>query len=177
MAVKNFDCVVIGTGPAGEGAAMKLAKAGKRVAVVEAHDQVGGGCTHWGTIPSKALRHNIQMLADYRRNPLFQHTVDQVEIELPDLLRAADTVITEQVRTRYRYYQRNRIELLFGRARLVDAHHVEVVRAGGAAERVRAEHIVIATGSRPYRPPTWTSRIRAYATATPCCSWPTPPVR
>ena len=108
MTAKAFDTIVIGTGPAGEGATMKLAKAGQRVAVVEAHTQVGGGCTHWGTIPSKALRHNIQMLADYRRNPLFQHTLDQVEIEFPDLLRAADAVITEQVRTRYRYYQRNR---------------------------------------------------------------------
>ena len=132
---------------------MKLAKAGQRVAVVEAHSQVGGGCTHWGTIPSKALRHNIQLLADYRRNPLFQHTLDQVEIEFPDLLRAADAVITEQVRTRYRYYQRNRVEVLFGRARLVDPHQVEVLRPDGVAELFSAEHIVIATGSRPYRPP------------------------
>ncbi|HWS14533.1 MAG TPA: Si-specific NAD(P)(+) transhydrogenase [Rhodocyclaceae bacterium] len=153
MTAKAFDTIVIGTGPAGEGATMKLAKAGQRVAVVEAHTQVGGGCTHWGTIPSKALRHNIQMLADYRRNPLFQHTLDQVEIEFPDLLRAADAVITDQVRTRYRYYQRNRVEVLFGRARLVDANHVEVARADGAADTLSANHIVIATGSRPYRPP------------------------
>ncbi len=68
MPVKAFDTLVIGTGPAGEGVAMKLAKAGQRVAVIEAHTQVGGGCTHWGTIPSKALRHDIQMLADYRRH-------------------------------------------------------------------------------------------------------------
>ncbi len=153
MPVKAFDTLVIGTGPAGEGAAMKLAKAGQRVAVIEAHTQVGGGCTHWGTIPSKALRHNIQMLADYRRNPLFQHTLDQVEIEFPDLLRAADTVITEQVRTRYRYYQRNRVEVLFGHARLIDPNHVEVLRPDGVAELLHAQHIVIATGSRPYRPP------------------------
>jgi NAD(P) transhydrogenase len=153
MPVKALDTIIIGTGPAGEGAAMKLAKAGQRIAVVEAHSQVGGGCTHWGTIPSKALRHNIQMLADYRRNPLFQRTLDQVEIEFPDLLRAADAVITEQVRTRYRYYQRNRVEVLFGQARLVDANHVEVFRADGVAELLNARHIVIATGSRPYRPP------------------------
>jgi NAD(P) transhydrogenase len=153
MPVKALDTLVIGTGPAGEGAAMKLAKAGQRVAVVEAYTQVGGGCTHWGTIPSKALRHNIQMLADYRRNPLFQHTLDQVEIEFPDLLRAADAVITEQVRTRYHYYQRNRVEVLFGQARLVDPHHVEVLRPDGVAKLFKTQHIVIATGSRPYRPP------------------------
>jgi NAD(P) transhydrogenase len=153
VAVKTVDSIVIGTGPAGEGAAMKLAKAGQRVAVVEAHTQVGGGCTHWGTIPSKALRHNIQLLADYRRNPLFQHTLEQVVVEFPDLLRAADSVITEQVRTRYRFYQRNRVEVLFGRARLVGPHEVEVLRSDGVAERLGASHIVIATGSRPYRPP------------------------
>jgi NAD(P) transhydrogenase len=153
MAVRAFDTVVIGTGPAGEGAAMKLAKANQRVAVVEAYDKVGGGCTHWGTIPSKALRHSIQMLADYRRNPLFQQTLDQVEVEFPDLLRAADSVIDHQVRTRYRYYQRNRVEILFGHARFVGPHHVEVKRPDGVADTIRADHVVIATGSRPYHPP------------------------
>jgi NAD(P) transhydrogenase len=153
MAVRSFDTIVIGTGPAGEGAAMKLAKAGQRIAVIEAHDQVGGGCTHWGTIPSKALRHSIQMVADYRRNPLFHHTLDQVDVQFPDLLRAADRVIDHQVRTRYRYYQRNKVEVVFGRARFVDARHVEVLRPDGAAELLAAESFVIATGSRPYHPP------------------------
>ncbi len=132
---------------------MKLAKAGHRVAVIEAHAQVGGGCTHWGTIPSKALRHSIQMLSDYRRNPLFHHTLDQVDVQFPDLLRAADSVIDYQVRTRYRYYQRNRVEVIFGRARFADANHVEVIRADGAADLLRGEYFVIATGSRPYHPP------------------------
>ena len=152
-AFQSFDTLIIGSGPAGEGAAMRLAKAGQRVAVIEAHDQVGGGCTHWGTIPSKALRHSIQMLADYRRNPLFAHTRDQIQVELPDLLRAADTVIDDQVRTRYRYYQRNRVTVIFGRARLVDAHQVAVQRPDGTAEEIlQAEHLIIATGSRPYHP-------------------------
>ena len=132
---------------------MKLAKAGRRVAVIEAHDAVGGGCTHWGTIPSKALRHSIQMLADYRRNPLFQHTAQQIEVDLPDLLRAADGVIADQVRTRYRFYRRNRVEVFFGRARFLSAQTLEVKQPGGLAEELRAEHFVIATGSRPYRPP------------------------
>ncbi|MTW19785.1 Si-specific NAD(P)(+) transhydrogenase [Allochromatium palmeri] len=153
MTKREFDTIVIGTGPGGEGAAMKLAKAGQRVAVIEAHQAVGGGCTHWGTIPSKALRHSIQMLADYRRNPLFQHTQHQIEAEFPDLLRAADGVIDAQVRTRYRYYRRNRVEVIFGRARFVDPHRLAVERPGGTLLELRAAHIVIATGSRPYRPP------------------------
>jgi len=153
MTVREFDCIVIGTGPGGEGAAMKLAKSGWRVAVVEAYNAVGGGCTHWGTIPSKALRHSIQMLADYRRNPLFQHTRDQVQVDFPDLLRAADGVISEQVRTRYRYYQRNRLEVIFGHARFAAPNRLAVQRPNGATLLLEARHIVIATGSRPYHPP------------------------
>jgi NAD(P) transhydrogenase len=153
MQARSFDVIVVGTGPAGEGAAMKLCKTGRHVAVVESYEKVGGGCTHWGTIPSKALRHSIQMLADYRRNPLFQHTQDQVEVAFPDLLKAADSVIDEQVRTRYRYYQRNRVEVLFGRARFVDEHHLEILRPDGVADLLAADHFIVATGSSPYHPP------------------------
>ena len=153
MSIRQLDCIVIGTGPAGEGAAMKLAKVGRHVAVVEAHSSVGGGCTHWGTIPSKALRHSIQTLADYRRNPLFQRTRSQLEVDLPDLMRAADGIINEQVRTRYRFYQRNRVEVLFGRARFLSPYRIQVQRPDGAAEELEAQHFVIATGSRPYHPP------------------------
>ena len=60
----QFDIIVIGTGPAGEGAAMMATKNRKRVAVIERHAEVGGGCTHWGTIPSKALRHAVKTLGD-----------------------------------------------------------------------------------------------------------------
>jgi NAD(P) transhydrogenase len=93
------------------------------------------------------------MLADYRRNPLFHNTLDQVDLQFPDLLRASDAAIDHQVRTRYRYYQRNRVEIVFGRARFVDPHVVKVMRPDGASEALRADHIVIATGSRPYHPP------------------------
>ncbi len=153
MKTRTFDTIVIGSGPAGEGAAMKLTKSGQKVAIVEMHDQVGGGCTHWGTIPSKALRHGIQMLADYRRNPLFGHTLEQIKLDYPQLLKAADSVIQDQVSTRYRYYARNRVDVIYGRARFIDPGTLEV--SGGENDRLllHADHFVIATGSRPYRPP------------------------
>jgi NAD(P) transhydrogenase len=150
--MQQFDVVVIGTGPAGEGAAMKLAKSGKRVAVVEKQPQVGGGCTHQGTIPSKALRHAIQLLADYRHHPLFEHTVGQMDVTWPQLLHTADNVIARQVSMRHRFYTRNRVAVLHGTARLLDPHTVVVSNPGGSEEHLRAEQIVIATGSRPYRP-------------------------
>ncbi|WP_316365589.1 Si-specific NAD(P)(+) transhydrogenase [Candidatus Thiodiazotropha sp. CDECU1] len=152
MSAKRYDVVVIGSGPGGEGAAMKLVKTGKRVAIIESFDKVGGGCTHWGTIPSKALRHNIQMLRDFRRNPLFQHTHDQVQVEYSDLIQAAGRVISEQVRSRLRHYARNRVDVIHGRARFSGPNLVEVLQEGGGIEEIEAEHFVIATGSRPYHP-------------------------
>ncbi len=149
----HFDTIVIGSGPGGEGAAMNLAKAGHRVAIVEAHPQVGGGCTHWGTIPSKALRHAAQLLDDYKRNPLFAQTMRQVHIDYPQLLGAAGAVIQDQVSTRYRYYERNRVQIIPGRARFADAHTLEVQQTSGALKSLSGNHFVIATGSRPYRPP------------------------
>ena len=67
----DFDAIIIGTGPGGEGAAMNLAKRDKRVAIIERYHNVGGGCTHWGTIPSKALRQSVSRLIEYNSNPLF----------------------------------------------------------------------------------------------------------
>jgi NAD(P) transhydrogenase len=151
--MQQYDVVVIGSGPAGEGAAMKLSKKGQRVAVIEMQDQVGGNCTHKGTIPSKALRHTIQLLADYRHHPLFEHTVGFMDVSWPHLLKTSDEVILRQVSMRHRFYTRNRVDVIHGRARFVDANNLEVLRASGNLEHIRADNFVIATGSRPYRPP------------------------
>jgi NAD(P) transhydrogenase len=153
MDIQHFDTIIIGSGPGGEGAAMKLAKAGRRVAVIEAYDQVGGGCLHWGTIPSKALRHSIQMLADYRRNPVFRLTDYQIDVDYPQLLQAAGAVIQEQVKIANRYYSRNHVRVIHGHGCLLDPYTVEVREKAGKQLRFSAEHIIIATGSRPYHPP------------------------
>lgn len=150
--MQEFDVVVIGSGPGGDGAAMRLAKSGKRVAVVEAYHQLGGGCTHWGTIPSKALRHSVQLLADYRHHPLFEHTLGNMDVTYPDLLAEARNASTAQVRLRNRYYPRNQVTVIHGFASFDDAHTIMVKRDNGSAEQIRAEHFVIATGSSPYHP-------------------------
>ncbi|MCP4996670.1 MAG: Si-specific NAD(P)(+) transhydrogenase [Gammaproteobacteria bacterium] len=153
MSEQHYDSIIIGSGPAGEGAAMKLAKSGQKVAIVERHQQVGGGCTHWGTIPSKTLRHGIQMLVDYKRNPLYQHTIEQVKIDYPQLLQAAESVIQNQVGTRYRYYDRNNIDIIYGEAQFQDAQTLIVNSEVLRSERLTADHIIIATGSSPYHTP------------------------
>ncbi len=152
MKTRHYDVVVIGSGPGGEGAAMTLAKSGRQVAVIERHTMVGGGCTHWGTIPSKALRQTIQRITDFREDPLFQHIAEATEITYPQLLNNAGEVITSQVRMRRRFYERNKVQVIHGEASFTGPHEIQVVSGNGAHKELTADHFVIATGSRPYRP-------------------------
>ncbi len=132
---------------------MRSAKAGKSVALVERHEQVGGGCTHWATIPSKALRHSVQEVLELRRNPLFQALYEQTRFTFPELLKAADRVIGKQVTLRRDFYLRNHVTLFHGFGRFLDAHTLIVEGAEGTERVLRGKSFVIATGSRPYRPP------------------------
>ncbi|MBF0675973.1 Si-specific NAD(P)(+) transhydrogenase [Pseudomonas sp.] len=152
MAVYNYDVVVLGSGPAGEGAAINAVKAGRKVAVVDDRPQVGGNCTHLGTIPSKALRHSVRQIMQYNNNPLFRQIGDPRWFSFPDVLKSAERVISKQVSSRTGYYARNRIDTYFGTASFADERSVEVVMLNGAVEKLVAKDIVIATGSRPYRP-------------------------
>ena len=150
---REFDVIVLGSGPGGEGAAMLATKAGKRVAVVEKYRVVGGGCTHWATIPSKALREAVRNLKSFRKNPLFEGLLVGRSFTFPQLLQGARRVIDGQVDLRRGFYDRNHVEVFTGHARFVDPHTIEVEEPGGARPRLRAAGVVIATGSRPYRPP------------------------
>jgi len=149
----QFDAIIIGTGPGGEGTAMNLAKSKKRVAVIEKQESVGGGCTHWGTIPSKALRHSVSRLIEYNRNPLFNTNEHRNKLTFPDILNHAGNVISKQVNLRTSFYDRNRISLYHGEASFVDQHTIQIKKPDGSVELLTAETIVIATGSRPYHPP------------------------
>ena len=150
--MQHFDVIVIGSGPAGEGASMTLSKQGKSVALVEKYHQVGGGCTHWGTIPSKALRHAVQLLADYRHHPLFEHTLANVDITYPQLLKTADAVTSQQVSMRHRFYTRNHVSIFHGCASFVDEHTINITRDNGAKEQITSDYFVIASGSSPHHP-------------------------
>ena len=149
---ESVDLAVIGSGPAGEGAAMMAAKSGRRVVVIERHHDVGGGCTHWGTIPSKALRQAVKTLSDFAHDPLLRDQHSSVHLSYPRLLTSASRVIEQQVALRRRFYERNRVPVIAGAARFVDAHTLHIQRSDGTAQSIHARHLVIAAGSRPYRP-------------------------
>lgn len=148
----DYDLLVIGSGPAGESAALNASKRGERVAVIEANPLVGGACTHKGTIPSKALREVVAQLMRFNSGTLYREIGQSRQIPYPHTLAAAYNVIAQQVEMRSKFYLRNNIALIRGNAAFVDRHTLEVTEEDGSALRVRAEDIVIATGSRPYRP-------------------------
>jgi len=149
----KFDIVVIGSGPAGEGATMNGAKHKKKVALVERYTEVGGGCTHWGTIPSKALRHAVKTLHEVRHNPLLREARDSLNITYPQILANANDVMDTQVAARRRFYERNRVPMFAGHAKFKNSHTLAVTSETGNETIVEAENFIIATGSRPYHPP------------------------
>ncbi|MFT0213250.1 Si-specific NAD(P)(+) transhydrogenase [Pseudomonas sp. F1_0610] len=151
MAVYNYDVVIIGSGPAGEGAAMNAAKSGRKVAVVESRGVVGGSSTHLGTIPSKALRHSVRQILRFNTGSMFRQIGEPRWFSFPDVLKSAENVIRKQVASRTSYYARNRIDVYFGTASFSDEHSIDVV-GPSRVEKLVANQIIIATGSRPYRP-------------------------
>ena len=148
----HFDVIVIGSGPGGEGAAMGLTKAGLNVAIVEKESSVGGGCTHWGTIPSKALRHAVSRIIEFNNNPLFCHNNTSLHSTFSNILGHAKSVIDKQTRLRQGFYDRNQCSLIFGSARFIDKYTIAVMQSDGTEETYSADRFVIATGSRPYQP-------------------------
>ena len=149
MQTVNCDFLSIGSGPAGQKAAIQAAKAGFRVAIIERELQVGGSCLLSGTIPSKALR---EQALRYRR---MRGSASSLAVELrgdaplSTLLHGVDAVIAAQDRYLQAQLVRNRVELIRGRAVFLDANRVEVQRLDGSRIVVCASHILVATGSRP----------------------------
>jgi NAD(P) transhydrogenase len=152
MDTQQYDFVVIGTGPGGEGAAMLAAKNGLKVAAIERFSSVGGGCTHWATIPSKALRQAIYHANLCHQARITSRLEGQSRFSFPDLLATANAVIAKQVDLREGFYERNDVDLVAGSAKFLDAHTIEIENPGSAIKRITAGGFVIATGSRPYRP-------------------------
>ncbi|MDD7931540.1 Si-specific NAD(P)(+) transhydrogenase [Actinomycetospora straminea] len=157
--------MVIGSGPGGQKAAIAAAKLGRRVAVVERRGMIGGVCTQTGTIPSKTMREAVLYLTGYAMRGLYgeSYRVKQ-DITVQDLLARTHFVIGREEEVIRAQLQRNRVDLLGGEARFLDDHTVEVVgeRLGersdgrvyrGEHQTVTADRFVIATGTRPARPP------------------------
>lgn len=148
----HFDLVVIGAGPAGWSAALQGAKLGLEVAVVERGLMLGGACVQTGTLPSKALRHTVMELVNSRRAAqLGVHATHLRPLSIADLRGPRDMLIANHQQTIRSFFDRNRVQVLSGSASFVSPNRIRVANREGE-EIVEADHVVIATGSRPRRP-------------------------
>jgi len=153
--MKPYDMLIIGSGPAGQKAAIQAAKLGKRVAIIEKALQLGGTSLNTGTLPSKTLKDTIDYLDGFARRGFPQLGAEvKRRITLPDLIARKDQVIKSEVSVVTDQLQRNHVEIIPGLASFVDPRTLSVARPDGRAVRLRGSSIVIATGSRPRRPET-----------------------
>lgn len=145
----DYDLVCIGSGPAGQRAAVQAAKLGKRAAVIEKRASVGGVCIDTGTIPSKTLRESVVMYSGIagKGDRLPWARLDG-RPTCADLLAGIDRVIGREIEVIEAQLRRNDVAILSGAASFVDPHTLEI-RSPQGARRVSAAHVVIAVGTDP----------------------------
>lgn len=154
MSVSEFDLVVIGSGPSGQKSAVAAAKLGKRVAVVDRNQMIGGVCVHTGTIPSKTLREAILHLKAFTEAvPYSNNGQDKTDVSVQDLAFRVQSIISRETTVIQAQLKRNRIAVFEGAARFVDPHTVQVESLTQQPVTLRGEHIVIACGTRPAHSP------------------------
>jgi len=151
--MREFDLLVIGSGPAGQKAAIQAAKIRKRVAVIEKERVVGGSCVNTGTLPSKTLKDAIYYLHGFklRSFPSISYSLKK-SLTLRDLMARKDLVVKHELEVIANQLERNDVEIIQGTAFLEDPHTLQIVEPKGDEDTLRASFIVIATGSRPRRP-------------------------
>src|SRR5438270_4106698 len=125
--MQTFDMVVIGSGPAGQRAAIQAAKSGKHVAIVEKAETVGGACINTGTIPSKTMREAVLHLSGYNYQNIYgvNYRVKE-KISMADLALRVQHVIKTEIDVTVAQLSRNNIEMFFGIGSFVDPHTIRV---------------------------------------------------
>ncbi len=152
-----LDMIVIGSGPAGQRAALQAAKAGKKVLIVEDCGALGGGCVHTGTLPSKSFRESVYRWSLSSRGSLGtegENPEMQAVVELPDisrLMKRVERVVTSEEKIIADQLKRNKITIKLGRATFLSANQVEVASSEGK-QVFEAKFVVIAVGANPVTP-------------------------
>jgi NAD(P) transhydrogenase len=144
-----YDLIVIGSGPAGQRAAIYGAKLGKKVALVEMREVVGGACINTGTIPSKTMREAVLHLSGYNYKSIYGMNYRVKErITMADLAFRVQHVIKTEIDVTEAQLSRNNIEMLTGVASFIDPTHVQVTNSKGSTV-YEAKNVLIATGTKP----------------------------
>src|SRR5690242_248523 len=147
--MSQYDLVVIGSGPAGQRAAIQGAKSGKRVALIEQREVIGGVCINTGTIPSKTMREAVLHLSGYNYQNIYGVSYRVKEkITMADLSFRVQHVIKTEIDVTQAQLSRNGVDVITGIASFKDPKTLEIASSRGSSE-ITAEKIVIATGTKP----------------------------
>jgi NAD(P) transhydrogenase len=148
----HYDMLVIGSGPAGQKAAVQAAKLGKRVGVVEKKKVAGGICINIGTIPSKSLREAVLFLSGFRQRNLYGASYRvKKDITFADLVQRCDYVVRAEQEIIQNQLSRNNVDFIVGTASFVEPHRM-LVRQEDESNEHTAEFVVLAVGTDPARP-------------------------
>jgi NAD(P) transhydrogenase len=151
--VFDYDVLVLGSGPGGQKAAIAASKLGRRVAIVDRRDMIGGVCINTGTVPSKTLREAVLYLTGLNQRELYGSSYRvKEEISVSDLAARTQHVINRQTDVIRNQLGRNHVALVSGAGRFADPHTVRVSDGSGQDHKITAEKIIIAAGTRPARP-------------------------
>src|SRR5712664_1815337 len=153
ISTDTFDLLVIGCGPAGEKGGAQAAYFGKRVAVIERAEHMGGSCINTGTVPSKTLRESALYFSGLKQRGLYGIDYSLHEgLTVRDFMHHKDVVVELEREKIRQNLAAHRIDLIWGTGSFEDSHTVVVTTPEGKTLRVRGDVILVATGSRPHRP-------------------------
>ncbi|HUK41664.1 MAG TPA: Si-specific NAD(P)(+) transhydrogenase [Candidatus Acidoferrales bacterium] len=149
----HYDMLVIGSGPAGQKAAIQAAKVGKKVGIIERKKVVGGICINTGTIPSKSLREAVLFLSGFRQRSLYGASYRvKKEITFEDLAMRCDHVVKAEQEVIQNQLSRNHVDFMVGTATFTDPNRLSVKQETETNEHT-ADYIIVAVGTEPARPP------------------------
>ncbi|MGH3240165.1 MAG: Si-specific NAD(P)(+) transhydrogenase [Spirillospora sp.] len=153
--MNDFDLLVLGSGPGGQRAAIAAAKLGRRVGIVDRRDMIGGVCINTGTIPSKTLREAVLYLTGLNQRELYGQSYRvKDDITVADLGMRTQHVIGRETDVVRSQLARNRVTVLPGHGRFLEPNAVGIGGTGDREQKITADRVVIATGTRPARPDT-----------------------
>lgn len=152
MTIKTFDAVVVGAGPGGYVAAIRLAQLGKKTALVE-KESLGGVCLNWGCIPSKALIAAANLVEEIRGAGERGIVAESPKVDVAKLREFKNDVVKKLVGGVGQLEKGNGVEVLKGTATFVAPNAVEVASGDGQKTRVEAPAFIVATGARPIEIP------------------------
>jgi len=149
MADKNFDLVVIGSGPGGYVAAIRASQLGNKVAVIE-KEHVGGICLNWGCIPTKALLKSAEVFSTLKNAKKYGFTVENFSLDFESVIKRSRQIAGRMSKGVQFLFKKNNITVISGKGKLVDKNTVAVINdSEDVIEQLTAKKIIIATGARP----------------------------